>query len=117
MKITPSDLTMIAGLLLTVMNMINMTLILKDKAKAPNDEQNRRITLLEDEVKEIRRQQSSDFTEIDNIKDANKILIKSMSALLSHGIEGNNLYEMKLAREELNNFLYDQVSKDREVRS
>lgn len=103
----PEQISLLLAIVLSGLNILNITLILKDKANAPGKEQDRRITLVEEDVRELKRKQDTSYADIDNLKSANKILMKSMSALLSHGIEGNNVSEMKLAREELNEYLFD----------
>jgi hypothetical protein len=103
----PEQFSILLAIVLSGLNIINVVLILKDKANAPGKEQDRRIALVEEDVRDLKRKQDTSYTDIDNLKSANKILMKSMSALLSHGIEGNNVNEMKLAREELNEYLFD----------
>ena len=103
----PEQFSILLAIVLSGLNIINVVLILKDKASAPNKEQDRRISLVEEDVRELKKKQDTSYADIDNLKSANKILMKSMSALLSHGIEGNNVSEMKLAREELNEYLFD----------
>ena len=105
----PAEFSMIIAILLSILNIINMIMVLKDKVSAPNDEQNRRLTLLEEDVRDLKKRHDNAYDDIDNLKIANKVIMKSMSALLSHGIEGNNIDEMKLAREELNDYLFEQV--------
>jgi hypothetical protein len=39
------------------------------------------------------------------LEEGVKVLLKSMGALLSHSIDGNNMDEMKEARDDLNSYL------------
>ena len=48
---------------------------------------------------------TNDNKRIENLEEGGRVLLKSLGALLSHGIDGNNVDEMKLAREELNEYL------------
>jgi len=105
----PTEMGIGAALILSALNIVNTALILKDKFNAPDREKDRRITLLEDDVRDLKRNETSSSSDIDNLKSANKMIIKSMSALLTHGIDGNNADEMKLAREELNDYLLGQL--------
>jgi len=105
MKITPQDLVLYFGLLLTILNIIDRSTLLKEKAKAPQKEMEHRITQLEDKVDKLGSFATNDNKRIENLEEGGRVLLKSLGALLSHGIDGNNVDEMKLAREELNEYL------------
>ena len=93
------------GLILTGVSIFDKFFILKDRAKTPHKENEQRISRLETDVREIQRMLRNDNERIDELEQGNKVIIRSMSALLSHGIDGNNTDEMKEARQELNEFL------------
>ena len=59
----------------------------------------------EDDVEKIRAYLSSDNMRIKSLEQGNRVMLHCMGALLSHGIDGNNVDEMRLAREELNEYL------------
>lgn len=103
--IRPEDVVLYTGLVLTALNILDRVSILKEKAKTPYKEREQRITHLEDEVEQMKRFLDNDNQRIKNLEDGGRVLIKSMGALLSHGIDGNNIQEMKVAREELNDYL------------
>ena len=93
------------GLVLTILNIIERVILLKDKAKQPHLQHEKRIAALEAEVKNIDEKLNADNSRITDLEMGGRVLLKSMGALLSHGIDGNNTDEMKLAREELNDYL------------
>lgn len=93
------------GLVLTILNIIERVILFKDKAKQPHLQHEQRINTLEAEVKSIEGKLSDDNSRISDLEMGGRVLLKSMGALLSHGIDGNNTDEMKLAREELNDYL------------
>ena len=103
----PQDIALYTGITLTVLNIFDRVSILKEKAKSPYKDHENRITHLEDKVAQFGRNLDNDGKRIKNLEDGGKVLIKSMSALLSHGIDGNNIQEMKIAREELNEYLIE----------
>ena len=104
-KITPNDLVLYFGLLLTILNIIDRVTLLREKAKSPQKEMEHRLTQLEDKVEKLSTYATSDNARIENLEEGGRVLLKSLGALLSHGIDGNNIQEMKLAREELNEYL------------
>ena len=93
------------GLVLTILNIIERIILFKDKAKQPHLQHEQRIVALESEVKSIDDKLNADNSRITDLEMGGRVLLKSMGALLSHGIDGNNTDEMKLAREELNDYL------------
>lgn len=105
MKITPNDLVLYFGLLLTILNIVDRATLLREKAKSPQKEMEHRLTQLEDKVEKLSTYATNDNTRIENLEEGGRVLLKSLGALLSHGIDGNNIQEMKLAREELNEYL------------
>ena len=105
MKITPQDLVLYFGLILTILNIIDRSSLLKEKAKAPQKEMEIRINALEDKVDRLNTYLTNDNARIENLEEGGRVLLKSLGALLSHGIDGNNVQEMKAAKEELNEYL------------
>lgn len=74
-------------------------------AKAPNDEQDRRITALENATTELQREAERIRQRLDESDVDKPILYKSLLALLGHGIDGNNVDEMRSAKQEIQNYL------------
>ena len=105
MQITPNDLVLYFGLLLTFLNILERVSILKDKASTPHKEHEQRISHLEDEIDKIHEYIDDNNSRIENLEKGGRVLLRSLGALLSHGIDGNNVAEMRAAREELNDYL------------
>lgn len=106
MKITPSDIALLAGLLLTFLNIIDRGHMMKMRTQKPHKELEIKVAKLETELEKVERMLNNDNTpRIENLEDGGRIIIKSMGALLSHAIDGNNISEMQRAREELNEYL------------
>ena len=114
MKITPQDLVLYFGLLLTILNIIDRSSILKEKANSPHREVLKQIAELKgeiaglkDELDDVKNKLKNDNWRIVHLENSDRVLLKAIGAMLSHSIDGDNIEEMKDARKELNNYLYD----------
>lgn len=76
-------------------------------AKAPNAKQDERLSALEDWKKEVDKKLSHDHARFENQGRDNRVTQRALLALLSHGLDGNNIEEMRHAKEELQNYLID----------
>lgn len=77
-------------------------------AGKPNKEQNERLSKLEERMDKCESKLNSDNTSIEEQQKVNAVMMRSMHALLEHGIDGNNIDEMKACKEEINQRLYKQ---------
>ena len=105
LKITPADLVLYGGLLLTILNIIDRSTILKEKTEKPRKEMEERVDSLDGRITDIENKLKNYDYRVIQLEDGVKVLLRSMSALLSHSIDGNNLDEMKDARDDLNEYL------------
>ncbi len=76
--------------------------------KKPNRVQNERLDAIEKTLKEHETYLSRDAKKFDKLEDGNRITQKAILALLSHGIDGNEIEGMKKAKEDLQNYLINQ---------
>jgi hypothetical protein len=117
MRLDPSSVSLYTGIVLSILNIIVISLALLAKVRAPEQQQDSRIGKLEEDVKEIRAIISTnnsnmktffenDDKRISMLENAQTINLQALSALLSHGINGNNIEEMRQAKSELDKFLY-----------
>lgn len=74
-------------------------------AKAPETAQNEKISALEDRVKKVEDKLENDKRQIADIREGNHVLTKGMFALLEHGINGNNIDQMKDAKHDVEEYL------------
>lgn len=74
-------------------------------AKAPNNEQNKRLDALEEWRDGVDRMLAADKSHLDCIDEGNRATQRALLALLDHGIDGNNIAQMQHAKEELQNHL------------
>lgn len=67
-------------------------------AKAPEQKQNAEIDEIKVRLDKIESKLEKDKKQIDDAKACNHVLTKGMLALLEHGINGNNIDQMRDAR-------------------
>lgn len=77
-------------------------------AKAPNEQQNERLSALEDWRSEVDRKLSADNDRLIGIGEGNRVTQRALLALLDHGIDGNNIKQMQSAKEALQEHLINQ---------
>lgn len=70
-------------------------------AKAPHQEQDRRIQALEDWQKEVNQKLKNDKDQLEEIHEGLRASYQAQLALLDHGIDGNNIKQMQDAKETL----------------
>ena len=75
--------------------------------KSPEQKQNDRISKLEEDLKELQNKIFGNDSRIELIEQGTRITQKAILALLSHGIDGNDVEAMKQAKKELQEFLID----------
>ena len=75
--------------------------------KAPDAAQNGRLANLENDVAKIKGYLENDKKRLDTLSEGDKMTKRSLLALLAHGIDGNNVTQMKDAKKELEDYLID----------
>lgn len=74
-------------------------------AKAPENAQNKKITELETRIEKIEDEILKDEKQLKDARECNHVITKGVLALLDHGINGNNIDQMKEARQDVNAYL------------
>lgn len=67
-------------------------------AKAPEQAQNEEINDIKERLKKVESKLENDKKAIADAKECNHVLTKGMLALLEHGINGNNIDQMRDAK-------------------
>ena len=75
------------------------------RTKKPNRDQNERIERLEQRVNEHDAFFKADKVRLDDIDEGNRVTQRAILALLSHGIDGNDVDGLKKAKDELTAYL------------
>lgn len=107
--ITPGDITSavlyVASAVVLLSNAAEKIAKAVQAAKKPNNEQNDRLTALEERLATVEGKLASDEKHLDTIDAGNRVTQLALLALLDHGIDGNNIDQMQHAKEELQNHL------------
>lgn len=72
----------------------------------PNKEQNQRIEDLEKRVGTCEDKLGKDWISMGEQQEINTLNLKSLHALLSHALDGNNTHEMEACKEEIQERLF-----------
>lgn len=75
--------------------------------KAPDAAQDSRLDALEENMALVRQYLTNDKKAIDSLTEGDKVTKHAIIALLGHGIDGNNVDEMKKRKKELEDYLID----------
>lgn len=88
------------GGLITVSGAIGVIVTIVRKATMPNQIQNERLSELEEKI-------NSHDDSLRSIENGNRVTQRAILALLSHGIDGNELDGMRKAKSELTEYLIE----------
>ena len=77
------------------------------KAKAPNEMQNSRIDQLEERIDNHDTLFDSDNKRLKDIEQGNRVMQQALLALLSHGIDGDDVESLRKAKEVLHQYLIE----------
>lgn len=78
---------------------------IRNAVKAPSKKVDERLTALEATVETYMTFFSNDKKRIDSIETGSRVTQKALLALLSHGIDGNDIDALKAAKVELQEYL------------
>ena len=98
----------VCSLITGIAAVIAVIVSLVKKAKEPNNVQNARLDRCENEIENLRDLLKEDNRRVEKIEEGNRIMQRCMLALLSHGIDGNDIAGMKKAKEDLQDYLINQ---------
>ena len=91
----------VAGAISTLGGAANWLVKLVQVIKAPNAEQDRRLSDLEKHMEEVDGFLANDKKRLDNIDESRRVTQRALLALLAHGIDGNHQSQMEDAKKEL----------------
>lgn len=107
--LSPSQIAVVAvglllalcGVIVTVGNAIEKIMKVVKAAKAPNEEQNEKINKLDNRLSTVERLLKNDDFRLKTMEQEHRAVLTSLLALLDHGLDGNNIDQMKAAKKEL----------------
>lgn len=91
----------VAGGISTLAGAGNWIIKIINAMKAPNAEQDKRLSDLEKHMEEVDGYLVRDKERLDNIDESTRVTQRALLALLAHGIDGNHQKQMEEAKEEL----------------
>lgn len=95
----------VASAIVLLSNAVEKIIKAVQAAKAPGEEQDKRLEDLEKRMEAAEKQLAKDMGHLSAIDDSNRVTQVALLALLDHGIDGNNLDQMRHAKEELQTHL------------
>lgn len=95
----------IASAVVLLSNAAEKILKIIKAAKAPERQQNAEIEDIKARLVKLENSLVKDEKQIKDSKECNHVLTKGMLALLDHGINGNNITQMKEARGDVETYL------------
>ena len=105
-ELTTGEITMViiggllafAGAISTIGGAVEKIVKVVRAAKAPEQQQNVEIEEIKARRDKLERKLDNDKIQIADAKECNHVLTKGMLALLEHGINGNNIDQMREAK-------------------
>lgn len=104
MNIWPTILA-VASAIVLISNAVEKIVKAIKAAKAPELAQNEKISELESRLEAVERELSKDEKHLKDVRECNHVITKGVLALLDHGINGNNIAQMKDARSDVEAYL------------
>ena len=94
-----------ASAIVLISNALEKIVMAVKAAKAPEKRQNDEISDIKDRLKKVEVKLENDNKQIAVIREGNHVLTKGMFALLEHGINGNNIDQMRDAKHDVEEYL------------
>ena len=104
MELWPTILA-VASAIVLLSNAVEKIVKAVKAAKAPETAQNQKIAELEARLDKLEREISLDEKQLKDARECNHVITKGVLALLDHGINGNNIDQMKEARGDVEKYL------------
>ena len=104
MNIWPSILA-VASAIVLLSNAAEKIIKAVNAAKAPEQRQNSEIEGIKVRLDKIEREMMLDEKQLKDARECNHVITKGVLALLDHGINGNNIDQMKEARSDVEQYL------------
>ena len=95
----------LAGAITTVGNAAEKVIKAWKAAKAPNENQNKRLDDHEGRIKALEGFAAQDKKHLDALDEGNRVTLQALLALLDHGIDGNNIKQMEEAKADVQHHL------------
>lgn len=97
------------SLIMSSASVITLFVTVFKKVQSPEKKQNERIKKLEERLNKIDEFLEHDKQDLDHLAEGNRVTMEALSALLGHGMHGNNDEEMRKAKEKVNTYLTSNI--------
>lgn len=98
-------LVWVCGAIITIGGVVTLAIKAWEKAKAPNVLQDTRIDDLERRQEKMEAHLDNDRKRLDGIEEGNRVIQRSLFALMSHAIDGNDVDKLKRSTKDLQDYL------------
>lgn len=95
----------VASAIVLLSNAVEKVVKAVNAVKAPETAQNKKISELEQRLDKVEREILLDEKQLKDARECNHVITKGVLALLDHGINGNNIDQMKEARGDVEQYL------------
>ena len=95
----------ICGGALVLINFGNAVVNLFKSAKSPTTTLENRVTEIERKMSRYDDMFGRDKARLDSFDDSNRIILKSLLAIIKHDLDGNNVEALKQAQDDLQNYM------------
>lgn len=95
----------ICGAIITVLTVWNMIESRVKAIKEPTQTLSSRVAVIESKIEEYEQRFKRDKEKIEEIEKGNRIIQRSLLAILNHDLIGDNVEEMTDVKKELENYL------------
>lgn len=102
---TPSQVLALCSAIVVISGAVHVFINIFARVSAPAKLQNTRLDSIEEHLESHDTLLNNDLKHLENIDEANRVIQKAILALLSHGIDGNDIDELKKAKKELEDYL------------
>ena len=102
---TPGQILALCSAIVVVSGVVNLILGLISKASAPNKVQNARLDAIETRLDRHDELFRNDLKRFEDLEGGNRVTQRALLALLSHGIDGNDIESMRKAKKDLEEYL------------
>ena len=100
-----SYITLVCSAITGMAAVIALIVALAKKSQEPTKGLSRRLDLLEDKVNEHEDLLASDNKRLKSIEEGNRVTQRAILSLLKHGIDGNAVEDMQMAKRDLEDYL------------
>lgn len=104
---TPSQVLALCSAIVVLSGAVHVVINLFAKVSAPSKLQNTRLDAIEDRLEKHDELLKKDLQHLEGVDEANRVTQRAILALLSHGIDGNDIEELKKAKKELQEYLIE----------